>query len=131
MLSIFFHLRFSILSDTWVPSPQSNKNRSPSLRTRADVRKRPGSGIMPPVPNENTSKFTSKIYQFNRRLATNQQLEMISMISEPTVFLRLNSKERTLDKKRPESIRDIFKNGMCRLKEVMYAPRASRSRLLR
>lgn len=59
---IFFHFRLSILSETCVPSPQSNKNSSPSLRTSADVRKRPGSGIIPLVPREKTSRFTLLYY---------------------------------------------------------------------
>lgn len=59
---IFFHFRFSILRETWVPSPQSNKNSSPSRRRRTDVRNLPGRGIIPLVPNENASRFTCLSY---------------------------------------------------------------------
>src|SRR5208337_3414914 len=57
MLVIFSHRRFRRRRPICVPSPQSKRNSSPSLRTSTDVSPLPGSGIMPPVPSTNASRF--------------------------------------------------------------------------
>src|SRR5271157_2126938 len=57
MLVIFFHRRFRRRRPICVPSPQSKRNSSPSLRTRTEVNPLPGRGIMPPVPSTNASRF--------------------------------------------------------------------------
>ena len=48
--------------ETWVPSPESKRNRSPSRRTNTDVRNLPGRGIIPLVPIWNASRFTMRFY---------------------------------------------------------------------